>query len=142
MNILLAVDGSEYTQRAARYLASNAGALTQKPILHLLHVRPEFPFPGATTKRGIEQYNREESEHHAQGNEQEEDVQGAIVRGGRDGRFDFDQGGGMSGRPTWSGGVEHWADKAGVRLFLWHKPPAPGTPRRGTLFFVHGSSMA
>jgi pimeloyl-ACP methyl ester carboxylesterase len=37
-------------------------------------------------------------------------------------------------------GTAHWTRKGDVKLFLWHKPAA-GTPR-GTLFFVHGSSMA
>jgi pimeloyl-ACP methyl ester carboxylesterase len=37
-------------------------------------------------------------------------------------------------------GTEHWVDKQGIRLFLWRKD-ARGE-RRGTLFFVHGSSMA
>jgi pimeloyl-ACP methyl ester carboxylesterase len=44
-------------------------------------------------------------------------------------------------------GKEHWTHKAGagnekVRLFLWQKPPAAGTQKRGTVLFVHGSSMA
>ena len=44
-------------------------------------------------------------------------------------------------------GKEHWTHKGGaggekVRLFLWQKPRAPGAPRRGTVLFVHGSSMA
>jgi pimeloyl-ACP methyl ester carboxylesterase len=43
---------------------------------------------------------------------------------------------------TWTGGTEHWTRKGEVRLFLWNKPAAAGVPRRGTLFFVHGSSMA
>jgi pimeloyl-ACP methyl ester carboxylesterase len=38
-------------------------------------------------------------------------------------------------------GTEHWADKSGVRLFLWRKNPPQGAPR-GTVLFVHGSSMA
>jgi pimeloyl-ACP methyl ester carboxylesterase len=38
-------------------------------------------------------------------------------------------------------GKEHWARKGDVKLFLWHKPAATGAPR-GTVFFVHGSSMA
>ena len=42
----------------------------------------------------------------------------------------------------WSGGTEHWTNRGDVRLFLWNKKPAAGVPRRGTLFFVHGSSMA
>ncbi|HEX9571192.1 MAG TPA: alpha/beta hydrolase, partial [Burkholderiales bacterium] len=42
-------------------------------------------------------------------------------------------------------GKEHWARKGGahgVRLFLWQKPPAAGARKRGTVLFVHGSSMA
>jgi pimeloyl-ACP methyl ester carboxylesterase len=42
----------------------------------------------------------------------------------------------------WTGGTEHWTNKDDVRLFLWNKKPAAGVPHRGTLFFVHGSSMA
>ncbi len=42
----------------------------------------------------------------------------------------------------WKGGTEHWTRKGDVRLFLWNKKPADGAPRRGTLLFVHGSSMA
>lgn len=38
-------------------------------------------------------------------------------------------------------GREHWTNKGEVKLFLWEKPAA--TPeRRGTVLFVHGSSMA
>jgi pimeloyl-ACP methyl ester carboxylesterase len=43
-------------------------------------------------------------------------------------------------------GTEHWTTKktaAGdIRLFLWRKPPAAGTAAKGTILFVHGSSMA
>ena len=39
-------------------------------------------------------------------------------------------------------GVEHWTRKGDIRLFLWRKPPAPGAAPRGTILFVHGSSMA
>jgi pimeloyl-ACP methyl ester carboxylesterase len=42
----------------------------------------------------------------------------------------------------WTGGTEHWTNKGDVRLFLWNKKAAPGVPHAGTLFFVHGSSMA
>jgi pimeloyl-ACP methyl ester carboxylesterase len=39
-------------------------------------------------------------------------------------------------------GTEHWTNKGDVRLFLWEKRSvAPGKPR-GTILFVHGSSMA
>jgi pimeloyl-ACP methyl ester carboxylesterase len=43
---------------------------------------------------------------------------------------------------TWTGGEEHWIDKGDVRLFLWRKKPAQGVAPAGTIFFVHGSSMA
>jgi pimeloyl-ACP methyl ester carboxylesterase len=44
-------------------------------------------------------------------------------------------------------GKEHWTSKSGkggenVRLFLWQKLRAAGTQKRGTVLFVHGSSMA
>ena len=39
-------------------------------------------------------------------------------------------------------GQEHWTRKGDVRLFLWQKPAATGLPSRGTILFVHGSSMA
>src|SRR3954471_12927532 len=42
-------------------------------------------------------------------------------------------------------GIEHWTQKrtatGDVRLFLWQKAAA-GTHKRGTILFVHGSSMA
>ncbi len=37
-------------------------------------------------------------------------------------------------------GEEHWADKDGVRLFLWRKRAT--TADAGTILFVHGSSMS
>src|SRR5687767_7383701 len=50
----------------------------------------------------------------------------------------------MNDRTTtaWTGGTEHWTRKGEVKLFLWNKKPEAGAPPRGTLFFVHGSSMA
>jgi pimeloyl-ACP methyl ester carboxylesterase len=42
----------------------------------------------------------------------------------------------------WGGGTEHWTKKGGVKLFLWNKKPPAGVKKRGTIFFVHGSSMA
>src|SRR5665213_2785154 len=41
---------------------------------------------------------------------------------------------------TWHGGTEHWTKKGSVKLFLWNKK-AKGDAR-GTILFVHGSSMA
>ena len=38
-------------------------------------------------------------------------------------------------------GREHWTRKGDVKLFLWRKPAAAGVPPRGTVLFVHGSSM-
>jgi pimeloyl-ACP methyl ester carboxylesterase len=38
--------------------------------------------------------------------------------------------------------VEHWTTKGDIRLFLWEKKAKAGVPHRGTVFFVHGSSMA
>src|SRR5437667_2688812 len=37
-------------------------------------------------------------------------------------------------------GTEHWTRKGDVKLFLWRK--TGGTSTRGTILFVHGSSMA
>ena len=43
-------------------------------------------------------------------------------------------------------GREHWASKkvpeGDVRLFLWQKGPAAAARAKGTILFVHGSSMA
>src|SRR3954464_7568236 len=43
-------------------------------------------------------------------------------------------------------GQEHWISRStpagDVRLFLWRKPAASGAAKRGTILFVHGSSMA
>ncbi|OZI29871.1 alpha/beta hydrolase [Bordetella genomosp. 10] len=49
---------------------------------------------------------------------------------------------GGTGAVTWHGGEEHWTRRDDVDLFLWHKPAAAGVPHAGTIFFVHGSSMA
>ena len=38
-------------------------------------------------------------------------------------------------------GREHWTKKGEVKLFLWEKP-AVTSEKRGTVLFVHGSSMA
>jgi pimeloyl-ACP methyl ester carboxylesterase len=39
-------------------------------------------------------------------------------------------------------GSEHWTKKGDIRLFLWRKPPAAGAAPKGSILFVHGSSMA
>ena len=38
-------------------------------------------------------------------------------------------------------GKEHWTRKGDVKLFLWQKPTAAASPK-GTVLFVHGSSMS
>src|SRR5713101_6523575 len=38
-------------------------------------------------------------------------------------------------------GTEHWTRKGDVKLFLWRKQSAAAAAR-GTILFVHGSSMA
>jgi pimeloyl-ACP methyl ester carboxylesterase len=46
----------------------------------------------------------------------------------------------------WTGGVEHWTHKktpeGDIKLFLWEKKASAKVPHAGTIFFVHGSSMA
>ena len=37
-------------------------------------------------------------------------------------------------------GNEHWAHKGDIKLFLWEKKHVPGTARKGTILFIHGSS--
>jgi len=39
-------------------------------------------------------------------------------------------------------GVEHWTHKGPVKLFLWEKAAHSSVAVRGTILFVHGSSMA
>src|SRR5215470_2176471 len=39
-------------------------------------------------------------------------------------------------------GTEHWTHKGDVKLFLWNKPAVDPAGAKGTLLFVHGSSMA
>jgi pimeloyl-ACP methyl ester carboxylesterase len=39
-------------------------------------------------------------------------------------------------------GTEHWTSKGDVRLFLWNKVADDPAKTKGTILFVHGSSMA
>jgi pimeloyl-ACP methyl ester carboxylesterase len=43
---------------------------------------------------------------------------------------------------TRAAGTEHWTRKGDVKLFLWQKAPPKGAAPKGTILFVHGSSMA
>lgn len=44
--------------------------------------------------------------------------------------------------PTEVQGAEHWTNKGDVKLFLWEKRSVVAGAPRGTILFVHGSSMA
>jgi pimeloyl-ACP methyl ester carboxylesterase len=39
-------------------------------------------------------------------------------------------------------GFEHWTHKGGLRLFMWEKCVGDPQAARGTILFIHGSSMA
>ncbi len=43
MNILFAVDGSEFTVKAARFLIGHIASFKEKPTLHLLYVKAPIP---------------------------------------------------------------------------------------------------
>lgn len=62
MKILLAADGSEFTRKAARFVAQHVGWLKDKPEIIVHHVRPKFPFPGGVGGSTIERYEREEAD--------------------------------------------------------------------------------
>jgi nucleotide-binding universal stress UspA family protein len=65
MNILIAVDGSEYTSKATRYVALRPEWLQENSQLHLLHVEPPIPSNRARAVLGadvVDNYYREESE--------------------------------------------------------------------------------
>lgn len=65
MKILLAVDGSLHALRAAEALIEHAGALRERPQVHLLHVHPPIPVGLATqhiSRDVLERYYREEGE--------------------------------------------------------------------------------
>ncbi len=65
MKILLAADASDYTKRAARHLARHVQWFAEMPQVHVLHVHPPIPYPGAAARAGksaVERYLREDSE--------------------------------------------------------------------------------
>ena len=65
MKILLPVDGSEYSRRAANYVAQHTSFLKEVPEIHVLNVHPPMPYTGAAKvvgKAAIKEYQREESE--------------------------------------------------------------------------------
>lgn len=65
MKILLAVDGSEYSIKAANYLVSHFEWFKASPELHVLHVKAPIPEGRARAVLGheaVENYYKEESE--------------------------------------------------------------------------------
>ncbi|RJG06124.1 universal stress protein [Noviherbaspirillum cavernae] len=64
MKILVAVDGSAYTDKAVQYVISHLDWFRGEPELHLLHVRTPIPTGYARAAAGsaaLETYYREES---------------------------------------------------------------------------------
>lgn len=65
MKILLAADGSDFTRKAAAYLASHVSLLREKPQVFVHNVHPPIPYPGVVAtvgKKSVEAYQREEAE--------------------------------------------------------------------------------
>ena len=67
MNVLLAVDGSEYSAKAVDYLVSKSGLPKEKVTVHVVNVR--LPVPNAqgrpavlTNQAEIDAYNKEEAQ--------------------------------------------------------------------------------
>lgn len=54
MNILIAADGSDYTRRAAEYVASRPELLRSGSQLHVFHVEPPVTSPRARAVLGAE----------------------------------------------------------------------------------------
>jgi nucleotide-binding universal stress UspA family protein len=64
MNILLAVDGSEYSRKTASWLAANVSLLSMKPKITVLNAHAPIPVGAAPAvgKKAVERYYREECE--------------------------------------------------------------------------------
>jgi nucleotide-binding universal stress UspA family protein len=64
MNILLAVDGSEYSRKTASWLATHVSLLSSKPKITVLNAHPAIPVRAAPAvgKNAVERYYREECE--------------------------------------------------------------------------------
>ena len=63
MKILLAADGSEYTRKAAAFLAAQPGWLKEPPQLFVHTVHPHLPYAGAAGvvgKKTVDDYYRDE----------------------------------------------------------------------------------
>ena len=65
MKILLAADGSDFTRRAARYLAAHVAWFAKPPDVHVLHVHAPMPYRGTPPKESagpVHAYQKDESE--------------------------------------------------------------------------------
>src|SRR5690349_12645699 len=65
MKILLAADGSEYTRKAAAYLANHLSMLKEKPEVFVHNVHPALPYASAIAavgRKAVEKYQQEEAE--------------------------------------------------------------------------------
>ena len=64
MKILLAVDGSKFSKRSAKYLAQHSSMFREPPDVLALTVHPPLPYRGAAAsvvgKKAIEEYYRDE----------------------------------------------------------------------------------
>lgn len=64
MKILLAVDGSKFTKRSAKYLAQHTSMFRETPEVFALNVHPPLPYRGAAAsvvgKKAVEEFYRDE----------------------------------------------------------------------------------
>lgn len=61
MKILIAADGSEFSRSAARYVATQAGLLKDRPEVRVMHVHAQLPVTKSISKKSMDEYYREES---------------------------------------------------------------------------------
>jgi nucleotide-binding universal stress UspA family protein len=61
MKILIAADGSEFSAGAARYVASHAGLLKERPEVRILHVHAALPVTKSISRKSVDEYYRQES---------------------------------------------------------------------------------
>jgi cytochrome c5 len=61
MKILIAADGSEFSRAAARYVASQAGLLKERPQVRIVHVHARLPVTKSISRKAIQEYYRDES---------------------------------------------------------------------------------
>ena len=64
MKILLAADGSRFTQMATRHLVNHVQWFAKPPEVHVLYVHPPLPYPAAAAavgKAAVEKYQRDDS---------------------------------------------------------------------------------